>query len=259
MPFYETGDVRIHYEDTGGSGFPLLVFAGGGLNSSLANWAGANGPFNAPVVFGNDFRVVSMDQRNSMSGESTGPIQVEDPWDAFATDHLGLMDHLGIREFLVLGCCIGGSFVLKLMQKAPHRVIAGVFCQPIGHRPENPDVMYEAGHNAWGPALIAKRPEVSMETVDAYLHNLYRNPADFVYSVSRDFVRSCQTAILVMPDDTPAHSYDVAMEVARLAPKAELSMYPWKEPRELIPAAVEQILSFLKKHEPVGAARQRAE
>ena len=32
MPFYEKGDVRIRYEETG-SGFPLLVTPGGGLNS----------------------------------------------------------------------------------------------------------------------------------------------------------------------------------------------------------------------------------
>lgn len=30
MPFYEKGSVRIHYEEAG-SGFPLLLVAGGGL------------------------------------------------------------------------------------------------------------------------------------------------------------------------------------------------------------------------------------
>jgi hypothetical protein len=34
---------------------------------------------------------------------------------------------------------------------------------------------------------------------------------DFVYSVSREFVRNCQTPMLVLPDDTPAHAYQVAM------------------------------------------------
>ena len=61
--------------------------------------------------------------------------------------------------------------------------------------------------------------------------------------------------MLVMPDDTPAHSYEVAMEVARLAPNAELSMYPWKEPRDLIPHAVERVRTFLKEHEPVASRR----
>ena len=35
MPFYERGPVRIHYEEMG-SGFPLLVIPGGGLNSTIA-------------------------------------------------------------------------------------------------------------------------------------------------------------------------------------------------------------------------------
>jgi hypothetical protein len=76
-----------------------------------------------------------------------------------------------------------------------------------------------------------------MEAVEAYLHHLYRTPGDFVYSVSRDFVRACQTPMLIMPDDTPAHPYAVCMEVAALAPKAEVTLYPWKEPKDLIPQA----------------------
>ena len=35
MSFYEKGPVRIHYEEHG-SGFPLLLIAGGGLNSTIA-------------------------------------------------------------------------------------------------------------------------------------------------------------------------------------------------------------------------------
>jgi pimeloyl-ACP methyl ester carboxylesterase len=163
------------------------------------------------------------------------------------------MDHLGVREFLVLGCCIGGPFVLKLMERAPERVLAGVLCQPVGHRPEKPDVMYDSGKN-WAPVFRERRPEVSMETIEAYLHNLYRNPADFVYSVSRDFVRNCQIPMLVMPDDVPAHPYAVAMEVVQLAPKAEVTNYPWKDPKELIAPAVERVRQFLKAHEPVTAA-----
>lgn len=253
MPFYESGDVRIRYEEVG-SGFPLLLIPGGGLDSRISNWS-STGPFNGMEEFKHDFRCIAMDQRNANGGESTGPVQVDDPWGAFAADQLGVMDHLGIREFLVLGCCIGGPFVLKLMEKAPDRVVAGVLCQPVGHRPENPNVMYDSGHDRWAPAFRARRPDLTMETIEAYLHNLYRNPADFVYSVSREFVRSCQIPMLVMPDDVPAHPYAVAMETARLAPKAEVTIYPWKEPKELIPPTVERVRQFLKQHQPVATGR----
>jgi pimeloyl-ACP methyl ester carboxylesterase len=121
MPFYEKGNVRIRYEEVG-SGFPLLVTPGGGLNSRVSNWPTA--VFNAPEALKHDFRCITMDQRNANGGESTGPIPASDPWDAFADDQLGLMDHLGIREFFYMGYCIGGCFAGKLLQRAPERVVA---------------------------------------------------------------------------------------------------------------------------------------
>jgi pimeloyl-ACP methyl ester carboxylesterase len=252
MPFYENGDVRIHYEEAG-SGFPLLVTPGGGLNSKLSNWSTA--VINAMEVFKDSFRCVTMDQRNAIGGESTGPIQVDDPWDAFATDQLGLMDHLGIREFFFMGYCIGGPFVLKMMEKAPDRLAAGVLCQPVGHRPENPDVMYNSGRDGWAPELLKLRSDLSMEMLEAYLHNLYRVQPDFVYSVSRDFVRSCQTPMLVLPDDVPAHPYQVCVDVLDLAPNAEVSIYPWKESPDAKAQVVDHVRSFLKAHEPVTSGR----
>ena len=139
MPFFQKGDVRIRYEEAG-SGFPLLVTPGGGLNSRVSNWPTA--VINAMEEFKNDFRCITMDQRNANGGESSGPVQVDNPWDAFADDQLGLMDHLGIREFFYMGYCIGGCFAGKLLQRAPNRVVVAVFCQSVGHRPENPTVMH---------------------------------------------------------------------------------------------------------------------
>ena len=97
--FYEKGNVRIRYAEIG-SGFPLLATPGGGLNSRIAFWP--NAVINIPEEFKNDFRVITMDQRNATGGESTGPIPVDDPWGAFADDQLGVMDHLGIRQVFLL-------------------------------------------------------------------------------------------------------------------------------------------------------------
>ena len=252
MPSYTKGDVRIHYEETG-SGFPILLTPGGGLNSLASNWP--RQVFNAMEEFKKDFRCITMDQRNAIGGESTGPIQVDDPWGAFADDQLGLMDHLGIREFFFMGYCIGGPFALKLMERAPERVVADVLCQPVGHNPKFPDSMYDSGHDSWGPELCAQRTGLPMETVDKYLHNLYRVDPDFVYSVSRDFVRSCQTPMLVMPDDTPSHSYEAAMEVVELAPNAAVTAYPWKEEKDLLAKTISQVRDFLLAHQPAATAR----
>ena len=246
--FYEKGNVRIRYQEAG-SGFPLLVTPGGGLNSRISNWG--NAVINAMAEFKSDFRCITMDQRNATGGESTGPIPVDNPWDAFADDQLGLMDHLGIRQFAFFGNCIGGSFALKLMERAPDRVVAGVLSQPIGHRPENPGVMYKSGVDAWAPEYRKLHPEVSMDTIEKYLHNLYNVRPDFVYSVSRDFVRTCQTPMLVLPDDTAAHAYQVAIDVASLAPNADISVYPWKDPPELKARTINRVRTFLKRQLPV--------
>jgi pimeloyl-ACP methyl ester carboxylesterase len=250
--FYEKGNVRIRYQEVG-SGFPLLVTPGGGLNSRISNWQTA--VINAMEEFKTDFRCITMDQRNATGGESTGPVPVDNPWDAFADDQLGLMDHLGIRQFVFFGNCIGGSFALKLMERAPERVVAAVLSQPIGHRPENPGVMYNSGRDGWAKEFLARRPDVSMETIEKYLHSLYEVRPDFVYSVSRDFVRSCQTPMLVLPDDTPAHAYQTAVDVASLAPNAEITVYPWKEPAELKARTINRVRAFLKRHQPSTAAR----
>jgi hypothetical protein len=97
----------------------------------------------------------------------------------------------------------------------------------------------------WGPQLIKRRPEITMEMLDKFLTKMYRT-TDFALTVTRDFVRNCQTPVLILPDDIPAHPYAVAMECAMLAPKAEVSIYPWKEPKERIALAVRQVRSFLR-------------
>jgi hypothetical protein len=70
---------------------------------------------------------------------------------------------------------------------------------------------------------------------------------------SRDFVRDCQTPILVLPDDVPAHPYAVAMESALLAPNAQVSLYPWKDTKDKIPLAVRHVRTFLRAYRPVTA------
>ncbi len=248
MNFYDRGDVRIHYEEAG-SGFPLLLIAGGGLNSTISNLKN-NSPFNPIEEFKGDFRCIASDLRNAENGQSSGPLETDRPWDGFTDDHLGLMDHLGIDKFMVLGFCIGGPFIWNLLRRAPDRVVAGVLAQPSGSRPESRGLFYENNMKGWGPTLAARRPELTIEQIEKFVNRMYLSNDDFVFTVTREFVRNCQTPVLVLPDDIPPHPYAVAMESAMLAPKAEVSMFPWKEPKERIPLAVRQIRSFLRAHRP---------
>ena len=249
--FYEKGPVRIHFEETG-SGFPLLLIAGGGLNSTISGLTRGS-PFNPIEEFKGEYRCIASDLRNANGGESTGPLEIDRAWDSHADDQLGLMDHLGIDKFMVMGFCIGGPLIWNLLKRAPDRIVAAVLAQPSGSRPEMRDYFYENNMKTWGPALTARRPDITMEMVDKFLTSMYRTNPDFVFTVTRDFVRNCQTPVLILPDDIPAHPYAVAMEAAMLAPKAEVSMFPWKEPKERIPLAVRQIRSFLRAHRPATA------
>jgi pimeloyl-ACP methyl ester carboxylesterase len=252
MSFFEKGGVRIHFEEAG-SGFPLLLIAGGGLNSTISSFSGSSSPFNPIEEFKAEYRCIASDLRNANAGQSTGPLEIDRPWDAYTDDHLGLMDHLGINKFMVLGFCIGGPFIWNLLRRAPDRIVAAVLAQPSGSRPEMRDLFYDNNMKGWGPELVKRRPDITMETVDKFLTKMYRTNPDFVFTVSRDFVRNCQTPVLILPDDIPAHPYAVAMEAAMLAPKAEVSMFPWKEPKERIPLALRQIHSFLRAHRPASA------
>jgi pimeloyl-ACP methyl ester carboxylesterase len=247
--FYERGPVRIRYEEHG-SGFPILCIAGGGLNSNIGGLR--TSPFDPIKEFSGEFRCIASDLRNANSGQSTGPLEVDRPWDAYTDDHVGLMDHLKIDKFMVLGFCVAGPLIWNILERAPNRVAAAVLAQPSGSRPEMRDLFYDNNMKGWGPELVKRRSDVTMETVDRFLTRMYRTNPDFVFTVTRDFVRNCQTPVLILPDDIPAHPYAVAMEVAMLAPKSEVSLYPWKDPVERIPVAVRHVRSFLRAHRPAS-------
>ncbi len=250
MPFYERGDVRIHYEEFG-SGFPLLIIPGGGLNAMIP-YVTVNGPFNVFDEFKGDFRVIAADLRNANGSESSGPLEIDRPWDSYTDDHLGLMDHLGIKQFMVMGFCIGGPFIWNMLKRASERVVAAVLAQPSGSRPEMRDLFYNNNIKGWGPGLCERRPEITMAMVDAFLKKMYLSNPDFVFTVTRDFVRECKTPILVLPDDVPAHPYAVAMESAMLAPNSQVSLYPWKDTPERVPLAVRHVRMFLKANRPAA-------
>src|SRR5882672_2892593 len=157
--FYEKGRVRIAYQEAG-SGFPLLLIAGGGLNSKMSGLP--TSPFNPIEEFKGEYRCIYADLRNAAGGQSSGPLEVDRPWDAYTDDQLGVMDHLGIKKFMVMGFCIGGPFIWNLLKRAPDRIVAAVLAQPSGFRKEMPELSYQSNMTGWGPELSKRRPEITM-------------------------------------------------------------------------------------------------
>ena len=243
--FVEKGGAKLHYEEFG-SGFPLLAIAGGGLSSVISM---LNQPFDVIEEFRGNHRVIAIDLRNAKDGQSTGPVEGEKGWDMFTEDQLAVLDHLGVDKFAVIGFCIGGPLIWNLLKHTQGRATAAILAQPSGWRPELPTYNYDNNMKMYAPELVKRRPDIKLEQIDLLLKNMYTGShADFAFSVTRDWVKTCQTPVLIMPDDIPAHPYAVAMEAAMLAPHSEVSMFPWKEPKERIPVGVRQIKSFLKAH-----------
>ena len=248
MPIFENGPVTIRYEEAG-SGFPLMVIPGGGLNASIAKLA--DHPFNPLEEFSDAYRVIALDLRNAIGGQSDGPLDVERTWDAFTDDQINLMDHLGVDRFMVMGFCIGGPMIWNLLKHAGDRVAAATLVHPSGYSSAHPDIFCDRALEVWADDFMERRPGTTLETIKEFLDNMFTKRADFVFTVDRDFVRNCPTPVLVLPDDIPPHPYATAMESALLAPQAQVSLYPWKENDRKIALALLHIRDFMAARVPV--------
>jgi pimeloyl-ACP methyl ester carboxylesterase len=248
MPTMNIQDGEIYYE-VHGSGFPLMIFAPGGLRSELAFWRRSPSNPAAPAVWmdpmavlSDKYRVVAMDQRNA--GRSRARIDPSDDWHIYAADHLALADHLGLDRFHVMGGCIGASFCLTLCEIAPSRIASAVLQNPIGHA-DNRDVFANLVQS-WSKGIREERPEIEERILDRFGNNMFGG--DFVFSVPRQFLPQCQTPVLVMPGDDPPHPRAIGEEIIELAPNVE-ALCQWKGPEHL-PTAIERVGAFLDKHTP---------
>ena len=240
MPTIQHSGARLYYEEYG-HGFPLLLFAPGGMRSAIGFWA--RSPWNPIEALSDQFRVIAMDQRNA--GRSTAPIHAANGWHSYTADHIALLDALGIERAHVLGGCIGGPYCLGVMQAAPDRITAAVLQQPIGYDGENRLAFYEM-FDSWANELRPQRPDVDPDAWSAFRDRMYSG--DFVFNVSRDFVRQCRTPMLVLLGNDRYHPSVTSREIVELAPNAEL-VERWKEP-ELIEQTVARVRSFLALETP---------
>lgn len=235
MATFRQGDVEIYYE-AHGSGFPVLLIAPGGMRSAVSFWD--NTPWNPLTDLADEFRVIAMDQRNA--GASSAPVSGDDGWRTYTRDQLALLDHLGVEGFHVAGMCIGGPYCMGLIEAAPDRVASAVLFQTIGASDDNRELFYDM-FDAWAQPLKAERPEVPEEAWASFKRNMFGG--DFLFNVDREFVRNCDTPLLVLCGADPYHPAETSREVAELAPDATFIEF-WKEgeARDRARAAVREFL-----------------
>lgn len=239
MPFFKRDDIHLYYEEYG-QGFPLLLIAPGGMRSSIAFWERT--PWNPIEQLSSTYRVIAMDQRNA--GQSVAPIRATDSWHVYTADQLALLDHLGVERFHVAGMCIGGPYIMGLIEAAPQRVASAILFQTIGLH-DNREAFFEM-FDSWAAELKPQRPEVSADAWETFKKTMYGG--DFLFNVSRDFVARCQTPLLVLMGNDLYHPAESSREVAALAPHATF-IEKWKEP-EHQPAARQAVEHFLAAHTP---------
>lgn len=247
MPVLKRPDGEIYYEEYG-RGFPILLFAPGGLRSRLEMWHHpADGPRRTwhdwTDVLADGYRVVAMDQRNA--GRSRAAIEPDHGWDTYTADQLALMDHLGHQRFHTLGGCIGGSYCLNIIRMAPDRVVSAVLQNPIGVHPEHPDYFWDS-HAEWCKELLAVRPELSREKIKAFGKNMWG--AGFVFCVDRDFVRKCPVPTMLLPGTDIPHPAATSAELAALLPGVEV-LENWRGPDHM-DEQYRRVRAFLDRHTP---------
>ena len=248
MPMLKRPDGEIYYEEYG-NGFPILLFAPGGLRSNLAMWHHpATGPQRSwcdwTDVLASKYRVVAMDQRNA--GASKCDIKADHGWHTYAADHMALMDHLGHQKFHVLGGCIGGSYCLMAAYTAPDRVVSQVLQNPIGVHPDHLDYFPES-HTAWSKEQMDARPDLKAADLHGFGQNMWHRH-DFVFCVDRDFVRTCKTPAILLPGTDIPHPAATSDELERLMPGLEV-VRDWRGP-EHMEAQRTRVTAFLDRHTP---------
>ena len=238
MTEFNRDNISLNYE-IHGDGYPVLLFAPGGMRSAISFWSGSE--WNPITELAPHFKVIAMDQRNA--GRSTAPISGNDGWHTYTADHMALLDHLGVESCHVLGGCIGGPYCLGVIKTAPDRISAAVLQQSIGSN-NNRDAFYEL-FNSWAEPLKDSRPEVSEADWQQFRSNMF--DGDFVYNVDRDFVRGCNTPMLALMGSDVFHPEVISREIVDLAPNATL-VENWKNPQQ--DNTVQIVVDFLKANTP---------
>lgn len=282
MPTIERPDGASIYYEVRGHGFPLLLFAPGGINSQVSFWArSAINPFE----FADEFMVIGMDQRNAE--HSPAPLAAPS-WGDHAADQRAVLDAVGVERALLWGGCIGVAYVLRFIQEAPDRVAGAVGQDPVGlmegvntratfFRMFEPTIEASANggmravveaalanplfvqNNAGGPfaariaadprfrdAALALDPGEYAAIIRAYDAQMWGAHGAFM-SVEESFVPHCPAPLLILPGTDEFHPTEIARRLCREAPHATCLDPDCRSP-EKIGDTKRRIREFLRMH-----------
>ena len=251
--FYEKGDVRIRYEEVG-SGFPLLVTPGGGLNSRDQQLADRgvqrDGGVQERLPLHHDGPAQRQRRRIHRPDPGRRPVGRLRRRPARADGpprHPRVLLHGLLHRRLVrpqadgAGPASASSPACSASRSGTGRrtrtscTIPAGMSGPPSSAPDGPTCRWRPSRStcttftACGPTSCTACRATS------------RAPA-------RRRCWSCRTTRRRTP-------YQTSIDIASLAPNAEVTVYPWKEPPELKARTINRVRNFLKAHQPVTAAR----
>ena len=248
---------RINYIVQGTGPIAVLALAPGGMRSSIGMWS--NQPYDPLTKLGgsSSFRVIAMDQR--CAGASDGPLAQS--WETYRDDQLAVLDHAGVdKGCLLLGSCIGPSFIFSLLLHSPHRFNAAVLLQPIGigkHTTEPghawPGLNTQASQHwfgDWAAQMEASGRATKPALVELFANMFVRAP-QFIFTASREDVALVSHPLLVYAGKDMFHPSETAREIAKLAPNAEY-VEKWRDQDYNVAGVDERIEAFFKWHASTG-------
>jgi pimeloyl-ACP methyl ester carboxylesterase len=247
MPELKVDGGRIHYE-VHGNGYPVLLFAPGFLSSRIERWStnlarpGVAQDWLDPIAeLSADFQLIALDVRNA--GQSRATIGPDDDWTTYTSDHLALLDRLAIEQCHVMGACIGVSFALAMAKARPGLVSAFVLQNPIGLSGTNRSAL-DHEYDRWADE-VRGWPNIDQRMLPGFRQRMFGG--DFIFSVTREFVRQCAIPTLLMPGDDVVHPAEISADLAR-APKVEV-LAPWKGALHR-DAAMRRVREFFSAYQP---------
>jgi 3-oxoadipate enol-lactonase len=269
MPRARIDQLELFFE-TDGAGEPLLLLMG--LGGEHHGWDLVRRDL------ARRYRLVLLDNRDAgASDEARGPYGIGE----MAADALGVMDHLGIERFHVVGASMGGAIAQQLALQAPTRIATMTLVSTWGRT----DAFLRAVFTSWRRMAERLGPDELLAALApwAFTHRFLESPSAEVVALQAAFrergvlgsvlayqrhVDAClghdtigvlailrtPALVLVGEDDilTPPR-YGRALAAA--LPRAEVVVVPasghacFLETPKLV---TERLLRFLSRH-PIGA------